>query len=675
MKGAGPRLHLPQGIGTRFRRLLLGPPRNVKDSSMVQRISLIAFLAWVGLGADGLSSSAYGPEEAYKSLGSHTYLAVLLAGATALTVFIISYAYSRIIEHFPHGGGGYIVATKLLGNSFGVVSGCALLVDYVLTITVSIAAGGDAVFSLLPLPYHQYKLVVEFGAIAFLTIMNLRGIKESVTALLPIFLIFIITHILLIGGGIFLHLGRIPAVAHTIHTGFREGAAELGKWGMFLLFLRAYSMGAGTYTGIEAVSNGIAIMREPKVETGKRTMAYLAVSLAVTAAGLIVCYLLFNIQHVEGQTLNATLAHELFAGMHLGRLPVGVWLAGLTITAEAALLLAAAQTGFIDGPRVMAYMAIDSWLPRRLAMLSERLTIQNGVLLIGGAGAAALAYTRGHVGMLVVMYSINVFVTFSLSETGMVRFWIRHRQDEPKWKRHLSIHATGLVLCLSILCVMLCMKFTEGGWLTIAATLLCIGVCFAIHGHYRRVGRRIHEIEQTFEDLPHKRAGHTGKFDPQQRTAVVLVDDYQPLAKDCFLTVFRLFPEAFHNVVFASVGIIDSGLFKGGNQVDALEKHTKGILSQCVHFAEKNGVPAHAAHRIGTDVVQEASELCLDLFQKYPRSVIFAGELAFDEPRWYDCLLHNETAYAIQHRLRGVGVPVMILPVVLARKKGRSAGN
>src|SRR6267154_2323886 len=145
----------------RVRRAVLGGPKNLQDPHLFHSISLAAFLAWVGLGADGLSSSAYGPEEAFRALGSHTYLAVLLAGATAVTVFIISYAYSRIIEQFPHGGGGYVVATQLLGKPFGVVSGCALLVDYVLTITVSIASGGDAVFSLLPQTYHHYKLPVE----------------------------------------------------------------------------------------------------------------------------------------------------------------------------------------------------------------------------------------------------------------------------------------------------------------------------------------------------------------------------------------------------------------------------------------------------------------------------------------------------------------------------------
>ncbi|HTS18601.1 MAG TPA: APC family permease [Verrucomicrobiae bacterium] len=670
-----PRKRLPQGLGASIRRLLFGPPRDAQDTSVVQRMSLIAFLAWVGLGADGLSSSAYGPEEAYKALGEHTYLAILLAGATALTVFIISYAYSRIIEQFPQGGGGYIVATKLLGGRLGAVSGCALLVDYVLTITVSIASGGDAVFSLLPLPYHKYKLFVEFGAVVFLMVMNLRGVKESVAALLPIFLTFLVTHVFLIGGGILSHLSQVPVAARTIETGFQRGAIELGRWGMFVLFLRAYSMGAGTYTGIEAVSNGIAIMREPKVETGKRTMAYLAISLAVTAAGLIVCYLLFNVHTTEGQTLNAILAHQFFGGLRLGRWEAGVWIADITVISEAVLLLVAAQTGFVDGPRVMAYMATDLWLPRRFALLSERLTIKNGVLLIAAAAAVALGYTRGHLGMLIVMYSINVFVTFSLSETGMTRFWMRHRQRGSKWKRHVLIHGTGLVLCFSVLCVMLSMKFTEGGWITVVATLVCIALCFAVRRHYGRVSRRIQDIALDSEGLRTKPAHHTRTFDPRKPTAVILVGNSEHLAKHCFLTVFRVFHESFQNVIFVSVSLVDSDLFKSEHQLDVIEERTKERLSRCVHFAKEAGVSAHSAHHIGTDVVQETAQLCLDLLRKHPRAVIFAGEVAFDEPRWYDRLLHNETAYAIQQRLRFAGVPVMILPVSLPRKKKRGASG
>jgi amino acid transporter len=257
---------------SRLKRVLFGAPRDLHDPSLGHKISLIAFLAWVGLGADGLSSSAYGPEEAFRALGSHLYLAVLLALATAATVFIISYAYSRIIEHFPGGGGGYVVATELLGPSAGVVSGCALLVDYVLTITVSIASIVNVLFSLLPISLQYIKLPLEFVAILFLVLMNMRGVKESVSILVPIFLTFVATHIILIFGGLLLHSRDLPAVAHEVGNGFGQGLGQLGTWGMFVLFLRAYSIGGGTYTGIEAVSNGLGIMREPKVETGKRTI-------------------------------------------------------------------------------------------------------------------------------------------------------------------------------------------------------------------------------------------------------------------------------------------------------------------------------------------------------------------------------------------------------------------
>src|SRR5262245_6834508 len=172
------------------RRLIIGPAKDPRDPHAFHKLSLVALLAWVGLGADGLSSSAYGPDEAFRQLGEHTGLAFFLALVTAATVFIISYGYSRIIEQFPSGGGGYVVASKLLSPTVGVVSGSALLVDYVLTITISIASGADAIFSFLPPTWLPYKLPVAYAGIALLTLMNIRGVKESVTALVPIFLTF-----------------------------------------------------------------------------------------------------------------------------------------------------------------------------------------------------------------------------------------------------------------------------------------------------------------------------------------------------------------------------------------------------------------------------------------------------------------------------------------------------
>src|SRR5512138_3586997 len=171
----------------RLRTVLFGPPRDVQDPRTHHTISLVALLAWVGLGADGLSSSAYGPDEAFRALGRHGYLAVALALATTVTVLVISVAYSQIIKRFPFGGGGYIVASELLGPSVGVVSGSALLVDYVLTISVSVASSGDAVFSFLPPGFGGWKLPLEAAAIALLVVLNLRGVKESVAFLAPIF--------------------------------------------------------------------------------------------------------------------------------------------------------------------------------------------------------------------------------------------------------------------------------------------------------------------------------------------------------------------------------------------------------------------------------------------------------------------------------------------------------
>src|SRR5579862_3134043 len=303
-------------LAARVKRALLGAPRNIKDPGLFHKISLIAFLAWVGLGADGLSSSAYGPDEAFRGILGHTYLAVALALATAGTVFIISLAYSKLIEHFPAGGGGYVVATKLLGPSWGVVSGCALLVDYVLTITTSMAAAVDQIFSFIPPQYvHVHvmnvhvdvKLLIECMLIVVLILLNLRGVKESVAIVVPIFMLFVVTHAIILVGCVVMYRHNMPVMAAQLSDGLRSDYHQIGLWAIFLIFVKAYSRGAGTYTGIEAVSNGVPIMREPRVATAKRTMLYMASSLAITAGGILLCYLLTNSLPEEGKTLNAVL--------------------------------------------------------------------------------------------------------------------------------------------------------------------------------------------------------------------------------------------------------------------------------------------------------------------------------------------------------------------------------
>ena len=660
---------LPLTLFARVRRAVLGAPRNLYDPALRHRVSLIAFLAWVGLGADGLSSSAYGPDAAFRMLGDRAYLAILLALATAATVFIISYAYSRIIEHFPLGGGGYMVASALLGKYAGVTSGCALLVDYVLTVTTSIAGCGDAVFSLLPLSWHAFKFPMEMVAIIVLTILNIRGVKESVFVLVPIFLTFLISHAVLILGGMLMHVDQAPAVANAAVYHFRHDVSTIGLWALFLIFLRAYSLGGGTYTGIEAVSNGLGIMREPRVETGKKTMRYMAVSLAATAAGLIVCFMLAGVRPIEGQTLNAVLATDLMGRFQVQSLPVGTWLVAITMFSEGILLIVAAQAGFIDGPRVMANMATDAWLPRRLSSVSDRLTSQYGIMLVGLAAAATLIYTHGHIEILLVMYSLNVFLTFSLSNSGMVRFWVRSRKDHPAtWKKNLFIHGLGLVLCFAIFCVMMYEKFSEGAWITIVITCTLVGICIVVKKHYIRAGKTIQQVDRDLMNTPAPPEPDIPApliFDPKQPTAGILVSEYNGLGLHVFFSIFRLFPNVYKNVVFISVGLINSEFFREESTVSTYEEKTKKMLGRYVDFARQLRIPARSAHTVGTDIVHEASELCLSLSREYPRIVFFAGESVFERPQWYHRLLHNETGYAIQQQIRFAGLPMVILPIVI----------
>jgi amino acid transporter len=636
---------------------VFGSPRDLKDTGIFHRLALIPFLAWVGLGADGLSSSSYGPEEAFKALGQHTFLAVGLVVLMATTVLLISGAYSRLIEEFPTGGGGYVVATKLLGERAGVISGSALLVDYVLTITTSIAAAGDAIFSLLPglLPY---KLGFEIASILFLVTINIRGVRESVLILLPVFLVFVATHVLLIGGGIIGHASELGSTVQHVGEGYRQGVSVLGMGGVLLVFLRAYSLGGGTYTGIEAVSNGLPIMREPRVQTGKRTMFYMAASLAFTASGLLLCYLLWHIAPQPGLTMNFLLVDRM-----AGALPAGHAFILLTMISEGLLLVVAAQTGFIDGPRVLANMAVDSWVPHRFAALSERLTTQNGIMLMGAAALAALLYTGGRVSHLIVMYSINVFLTFSLSMFAMLRYWFRHRR-RPEWPRRALLFASGFVMCATILVITIFEKFGEGGWVTVVVTALLITLCFLIRGHYRQAKVVTDLSYAQLGDLPKTHADKAPMpLDPKQPTAAILVASYGGIGIHTMLNVNRSFPGFFKNFVFISVGVVDSGDFKGEHAVEELRHKTGEMLDHYVKLAQGLGVPAAARYAIGTDVVEEAEQLCLEVAREFSATTFFAGKMIFQKEQWWHRILHNETALALQQRLQWAGRTMVTMPV------------
>jgi amino acid transporter len=566
-----------------LRNWLLGSPLDPLNPQTRHNIMLAAFFAWVGLGADGLSSSCYGPEEAFLALGNHTHLGLYLALATAFTVFIIALGYNQVIELFPSGGGGYKVATRLLGEHAGLVSGAALIVDYVLTIAISIASGADALYSLMPASLHGLKLGSEIGLVLLLMVLNLRGMKESIRVLLPIFLGFFISHVLLIGYGISAHAERLSALVPDTLAETTSLAQQTGWIFVASLFLRAYSLGGGTYTGIEAVSNNINKLAEPRVHTGKLTMFYMALSLAFTAGGIIVLYLLWQSRHVDGQTLNAVAFQSIIATLGLPD-----WLASgslaLTLAMEAGLLLVAANTGFLGGPAVMANMAADSWVPRQFRQLSSRLVTQNGILVMGMSALFILIWSHGDVSLLVVLYSINVFLTFSLSLLGLSRHWWGERRSRGPWKRKLALSLLGFIVTGSILAVTLVEKFTEGGWVTVLITSLVVALCLLIRRHYDETREQLRQAERLFGQTVKNEPGLPQKLEPGLPTAIFLVDDHRGVGIHTIMWVLRLFPGHFRNFIFLSAGEVDTQSYDSAATIRTMQYKTENALCYYTGF-------------------------------------------------------------------------------------------
>jgi len=442
-----------------------------------EHLALAAFLAWVGLGADGLSSAAYGPQEAFLALGPNSDLGLYLAVATAVTVFIIALAYNQVIELFPTGGGGYRVTTSLLGPYAGLVAGAALIVDYVLTIAISVASGIDQIFSLLPNPAAAtpYKLWFEIPIVGGLIVLNLRGMKESIKILLPIFLGFVITHLALIIYGIAFHVSALPSVLERTATATSNLASQVGVIGAISALLLAYAQGGGTYTGIEAVSNNVNSLAEPRVQTGKKTMLYMALSLAIAAGGILLLYLLWKVKHVEGTTLNAVVFGSIIDSFGLKDAHLNFVMLTILLALEAGLLFVAANTGFLGGPSVLYNMAADSWVPHKFRYLSTRLVTKNGILIMGLAAVLVLYGTNGETTLLVVLYSISVFLTFALSLFGLCLYWLIHR-GERHWFDRLMLSLVGSAICAVILAMLIYNNFTKGGW----ATLFIIGGIVAL---------------------------------------------------------------------------------------------------------------------------------------------------------------------------------------------------
>ena len=641
-----------------------GAPLDPFDQRTRRAITVIPLLAWVGLGADSLSSSCYGPEQAFLALGSNTQLGLYLALATALTVFIVSIGYNQVIELFPSGGGGYKVATSLIGPRAGLVSGAALLIDYVLTIATSLASGTDAFFSLLPVTAQTYKLTAEIGLILAMMFLNFRGMKDSILILLPIFAGFIVLHAMLIVYGLSAHAALLPALIPDTVNATVGLSRDLGWAFVAALVLRAYSLGGGTYTGVEALSNNLYMLPEPRVANGKRTMLYMALSLAFTAGGIILLYLLWEVKPVAGQTLNAVVFRSIIDDLGWGTPLLKDFTLAFVLALEAGLLVVAAQTGFLDGPAVLSNMAADYWVPRHFRELSDRLVRENGVIVMGAAALAVLVWTQGRVAVLVVLYSINVFLTFSLSKLGLCIYWWRRRGVERKWLRRLALSAFGLTITGSILVVTVVVKFTEGGWLTMVVTGSVVGLCLLTKYHYAEVRQQLAKADALYNDEPASHDGATvPMLDAAQPAAVLLVGKHRGASMHALLWVLRLFPGHFRNFVFLAVGEVDAQSYAGPEKMQKLRETIEKSLRYYTDFCHRHGLAAEYRVAFGTDPLAKFTELTRQTMGEYPNSVCFASKLIFARNNFLTAWLHNKTPLAMQARLHLEGRQMIILPM------------
>ncbi len=538
------------------------------------------------------------------------------------------------------------------------------MVDYVLTVAISLAAASKAIFSIPVLhPWAHLSLWLTLGFLAVLTYLNIRGVKESTLVLTPIFLTFLLTHAIVIGWGIFGHSKDLSDIAGDAATTVSKARSEGSLWILFTGFMLAYTMGAGTYTGIEAVSNSMNVLRDPKVETGKRTMRLMAWSLAITAGGILMCYLLLDVKPKGDKSLNGIMIEAVAGTWNL----TPGWFATfvfITLFSEAALLIAAAQAGFLGGPAVLSNMALDSWVPHRFANLSDRLVTMNGVVLMAAAAGALIVGTRGKVETLVIMYSINVFIVFVLTQIGMSVHWIKVRRRVKAWWRNLALNTVGLVLCATILLFTVIQKFTHGGYVTVIITLGLVTFCLVVKLHYRKVSRLLRRLDMAFREIP-EAATDPGLVNPGEDapTAVLFVGSYGGFGIHTFFAIHKAWPRYYQRFIFLSVGVVDTAHFKGVEEVENLERETENTIRKYVRLARGQGCYAVGEYKIGPDAVELMMDMARKMKKEYPQAVFFSGKLVFPTENWMTRFLHNQTAYAVQREMQFDGMTMIVLPV------------
>jgi amino acid transporter len=603
--------------------------------------------------SDPLSSVAYAPQELLMILlvGGLAFLnfAPWVAAGVVLLLLVVVASYRQLIKAYPSGGGDYEVARKNIGEGAGVVVAAALLVDYILTVAVSVASGVDNIISAIP-ELNPFRVWIAVGFVVLLAAVNLRGVRESSKAFaIPTYLFIASIAFMVIVALVRTMLGD-PPIAESAQFGV-EGE-QLAQAGIILLLLRSFASGCAALTGVEAIANGVPAFRRPKVQNAQRTlvaMGLIAVTLfsGLVAVGLIsqvhyaenVCHLIGFVECVDDQPVAGSPPQlSLIAQIAAATFGDGSVLFFIVQAATAAVLLLAANTAFNGFPLLGSVLAQDGYAPKALATRGDRLIYSNGVLALSGVAALILIVYQANVTALIQLYIIGVFTSFTLGQTGMIRHWRRMlRQgatDRAAIWRSLSINTVGAIMTASVLIIVTVTKFTHGAWLVFVVMGVLITLMIGVNRYYRDVDR---EIE----------ADPTTTFGSSGDHAVVLVGR---MSKPVLKALDYAIAARHESIEAVHVTIDDAATEKLIQEWDAM--NIKVPLK--VIASPYRDISAPLIKYIKSRRAEHGSEVVTIYTPQY-----IVGH-------WWEAFLHNHKARRIRHKLMLVhGVVLALVPWLL----------
>ena len=476
--------------GERLRRVLFGPPIR---SSAVVRERMRKIVALPVLSADALSSVAYGPEAILAVLvlagGAGLAWSLPIGGAIACMIVAVGISYRQTIRAYPHGGGSYIVATENLGQTAGLLAAAGLVTDYVLTVTISTAAGLDAVSSAVP-SLRSAVVPIGLGVIAVLLLGNLRGVRQAAA------LFAAPTYAFIAAVAALVVVGVVDAAGRGLHA-TPHPALQASQGVGLLLVLRAFSSGATAMTGIEAISNAVPTFKTVEWRNARVTLSWMLALLVAMFVGIVALVHLDGVVPDSRETVLSQLAHRHFGG--------GL-LYGYTQAATALILVLAANTAFNDFPRVLYLLARDRFVARRYLRLGDRLAFSNGMIALALAAGVLFVVFAGRTQSLIPLYAVGVFLAFTLSQAGMVVHWWRRRTS--RWRTSILCNGFGCVCSAVVLMVAAATKFTEGAWVALALVLGFVGASLLVRRHFDVVdhalalGARSAAVDSEGEETP-----------------------------------------------------------------------------------------------------------------------------------------------------------------------------